>query len=186
MENNTFNFINIITPCSRPKNLLKISESINIPRENYRWIVVYDGDSIPPKELIPENCEIYSHKNKISTVGHSQRNYAINLVKGGYVYFNDDDTIIHKDLWENIKSLDNDFISFKQAYKDGSIRFISNKISVGYIDSHNFITHSSIIGETRFNVTKYDADGHFAVECFAKSKNHIHLDMVLSTYNLLR
>lgn len=28
-------FLNIITPCTRPENLHKISESINIPKENY-------------------------------------------------------------------------------------------------------------------------------------------------------
>jgi len=112
-------FINIITPCSRPKNLIKISESINIPKENYRWIVVCDSTELPEENLIPKNCEIYFHKNKESTSGNSQRNYAIDMVDKGHIYFNDDDTILHQDLWENIKNLNNDFISFIQNYNYG-------------------------------------------------------------------
>jgi hypothetical protein len=179
-------FLNIITPCSRPENLLTISKSINIPIENYRWIVVFDGKVLPLKELIPENCEIYLHTNQESVVGHSQRNYALEIIKDGYVYFNDDDTIIHEELWDNIKDLDNDFISFIQEKKDGTVRLIGNEVRVNKIDSHNFITHNSIIGNTRFDITKYYADGHFAEECFAKSKNNIHINMILSTYNALR
>ena len=54
-------FINIITACSRPNNLNKISESINIPKENYRWIVVHDGLDNPNGITIPNNCEFYNH-----------------------------------------------------------------------------------------------------------------------------
>jgi hypothetical protein len=179
-------FLNIITPCSRPENLITISKSINIPKKNYRWIVVFDGETLPDKELIPKNCEIYSHTNKNSIVGHSQRNYALDMINDGYIYFNDDDTVIHNKLWDNIKDLDNDFISFMQEDINGNIRLIGDKIVVGHIDSHNFIVHSSLIGNTKFIITKYDADGHFANECFRQSKNSKHINIVLSTYNSLR
>ena len=43
-------FLNIITPCSRPENLRIISESINIQKENYRWIFVYDGLNLENKD----------------------------------------------------------------------------------------------------------------------------------------
>jgi hypothetical protein len=179
-------FLNIITPCSRPENLSTISTSINIPKENYRWIVVFDGEVLPKKELIPDNCEIYLHTNKESTVGHSQRNYALDMIVDGYVYFNDDDTIIHNQLWNNIKNLNNDFISFMQEDKDGGIRLIGNNINVNHIDSHNFIVHNSIIGNIRFDITKYNADGYFAADCFQNSTNSNHINIVLSTYNSLR
>jgi hypothetical protein len=178
--------LNIITPCSRPENLIKISESINIPKDNYRWIVVFDSEQLPNNELIPDNCEVYLHRNHLSVVGHSQRNYALDMITEGYVYFNDDDTLIHSELWENIKNLNNDFISFSQLNKDGSLRLKGDNISVNNIDSHNFIIDYSIIGNTRFIITKYDADGYFAHECYNKSKNNIWLDKPLSIYNLLR
>lgn len=179
-------FLNIITPCSRPENLILISNSINIPKENYRWIVVFDSEVLPEKELIPNNCECFLHTNPNSTVGHAQRNFALELIEDGHIYFNDDDTVIHQELWENIKDLDNDFISFQQLSKDGQIRLISNVVKVNNIDSHNFIVHKSIIGDTKFIVTLYGADGYFAEECYSKCKNPIYISKPLSVYNQLR
>lgn len=176
--------LNIITPCSRPENLHKISKSINIPKENYRWIVVFDLDELPNNELIPNNCEVYLHRDKKSTVGHAQRNFALDLIKEGYVYMNDDDTIIHPELWENIKDLTEDFISFYQENKFGGIR-LKGEVGIRKIDSHNFIVNNNIIENTRFIIDKYEADGYFAIECFNKSKTKITVHKVLSTYNLL-
>jgi hypothetical protein len=179
-------FINIITPCSRPENLSKISASINIPKENYRWIVVCDSTELPNENLIPKNCEIYYHKDFSSISGNSQRNYALDLVEYGYVYFNDDDTLVHPELWENIKELDNDFISFMQVTTTGNLRLIGNRIEVGGIDSHNFLVSKKLCGDSKFEKNLYHADGLFAEECYKKSKNPSHLPKVLSIYNLLR
>jgi hypothetical protein len=179
-------FLNIITPCSRPQNLHEISKSINIPKENYRWIVVFDMEEFPDKNLIPDNCEIYLHKNPLSIVGNDQRNFALNLVREGYVYFNDDDTVLHSDLWENIKDLSSDFISFVQLKKDGQLRLTGEIIKLNYIDSHNFIVHKNIIGDTKFLIDKYAADGYFAVDCYTKSKTQTYINKPLSIYNSLR
>jgi hypothetical protein len=178
-------FLNIITPCSRPENLKKIAESINIPRENYRWIVVFDSETLPDKSFIPENCEAYSHKNPASKVGNAQRNFALDLIETGHVYFNDDDTLMHPELWENIKNLDNDFITFFQQFKNGKLRLIG-KVRLAMIDSHNYIASRDLIDNSRWNLNRYDADGLFAIECHKKSKKHIVLEKVLSTYNSLR
>ena len=177
-------FLNIITPCSRPKNLNAISNSINIPRENYRWIVVFDALELPND--IPENCEAYAIKDPNSTSGNAQRNLAIDLVTQGHIYFNDDDTIIQPNLWEEIKDLTNDFISFQQVNNDGSLRLEGKIISVGYIDSHNFITSVECTGNTRWVLNRYDADGVFAKDCHDKAKNPIYLPKILSVYNSLR
>jgi hypothetical protein len=179
-------FLNIITPCSRPENLLKVSESINIPKENYRWIVVCDSESLPDDNLIPKNCEIYHHKNLKSISGNSQRNHAIDMVNKGHIYFNDDDTVMNPNLWENIKDVDSDFISFTQLFKDGTLRLTSDVIEVGYVDSHNFIVSNDVVNDSRFILNKHDADGHFAKECYKKSMTRLHINKPLSVYNVLR
>lgn len=186
-------FLNIITPCSRPYNLIDISESINIPKENYRWIVVFDSESLPNLDLIPENCECYPIKDLNSVSGNAQRNYALSLVDSGHVYFNDDDTTIHNELWENIKDLENDFIIFSQADKNGEIRLRGDVIQefsltnlVSNIDSHNFIFSKDLIKDSVFKLDKYYADGIFATECYSRSKNLFTIDKVLSIYNSLR
>ena len=178
--------LNIITPCSRPENLHLISKSINIPKENYRWIVVFDFDELPDKELIPNNCEVYLHRDSGSTAGHAQRNYAIDLIEDGYVYSNDDDTLLHPELWENIKDIYSDFISFGQSNKDNSLRLVGNNIRVGHIDSHNFMVSRNTIGDIGFKIDKYDADGYFAEDCFKDSNTKVFINKFLSVYNQLR
>ena len=182
-------FINIVTPCSRPENLLKIAQSINIPKENYKWIIVFDSEFVPelPDFLdLTVNVEMYAHKNPASVVGHAQRNFALNLIKEGYVYFNDDDTLIHPELWNNIKDLSADFISFDQAFADGRLRLKCGRTEVGFIDSHNYIIDRNTIGDTKFEIEHYTADGIFADSCAKKTNNKIFIDKILSIYNQLR
>ena len=178
-------FLNIITPCSRPENLKYISESINIPRENYRWIVVFDGENIPIN--LPTNCEAYTLKDEKSVSGNAQRNYGIELIHSGCVYFNDDDTIIHKDLWNNIHNLiDTDMIVFSQECKGGALRLAGDSVALGSIDSHNFIVSIETIGDARWITDRYNADGIFAEDCYKKSNKIKYIPKVLSTYNSLR
>jgi hypothetical protein len=178
-------FLNIITPCSRPQNLDVISKSINIPIDKYRWIVVFDLPEVP--ENIPNNCEAYAIKDVNSTSGNAQRNFALGLITDGHIYFNDDDTIMQPNLWDEIKNEDvQDFISFKQANKDGSIRLEGANISVGYIDSHNFVVSIKCVDNTKWVLNRYDADGVFARECYEKAKTILYIDKVISVYNTLR
>lgn len=183
-------FVNIITPCSRPENLLKISKSINIPRENYRWIVVCDSPNIPEKELIPDNCEIYFHQNPRSCSGNAQRNFALSLVdkhiEGGYIYYNDDDTLMHPDLWETVKDLDNDLISFSQNNPDGTLRLKGDRMVACHVDSHNFITSCELAKGIEWILDNYGADAGFAQDVFAVSKSYVFIPKVLSVYNCLR
>ena len=178
-------YINIITPCSRPENLHKISESINIPRENYRWIVVFDSLTLPDKNLIPSNCEYYLHKDPNSISGNGQRNFALDLIKIGYIYFNDDDTLIHPELWDNVKNCDESFISFNQSLYNGQVRLTGDVIAVQRTDSHNFMVSSELVGNTRWRSDIYEADGFFAVECFRKSTTKKYINKTLSIYNQL-
>lgn len=179
-------YLHIITPCSRPENLHKIAESINIPPENYQWFVVFDMPEKPDKSLIPEKCNFttcYQYAN--SVYGHAQRNFILRHILGGHVYFIDDDTILHPDLWENIKNLDADFISFAQNDKHGNLRLRGDKIEVGHIDSHNFIVSGAISRQFRFQYL-YEADGIFATQCHAAAKTKHYIPKVLSVYNALR
>jgi hypothetical protein len=173
-------FLNIITPCSRPQNLKVIAESI--PKES-RWIAVFDGTVLP--EIIPSNCEMHCIKDVNSIYGNAQRNYALDLVTEGHIYFNDDDTIIHPELWDEVKDKDADFISFKQSNKDGSLRLEGNEIKPNFIDSHNFIVSSKCVN-TRWILDRYDADAYFAMDCYKNAKESLYIPKILSIYNYLK
>jgi hypothetical protein len=187
-------FLNIITPSSRPQNLHAIAASINIPQEKYKWIVVFDANEYPETALIPKNCETYLFRDQNSTVGHAQRNFALDLIDSGHVYMNDDDTTVHPELWNHIKDIDADFICFAQSNADGTLRLPGNRIEINHIDSHNFIVSRNAIGDIRWHIERYDADGYFATEIFNKLPGRfdsinpaaIYIPHVLSIYNSLR
>lgn len=104
---------------------------------------------------------------------------------------NDDDTVVHSSLWENIKDLTADFISFSQENRNGSLRLTGDLIRVGHIDSHNFIVSKRLVENEEWIPNKYDADGHFAYSMFQKTTlssefTRTFIPKVLSTYNSLR
>ena len=178
-------FLNIITPVTRCQNLNIIRQSINIPRSNFRWICVFDAETISCD--VPEDCEAYAHVDTKSGMGNAQRNLAIELVKEGHIYFNDDDTTIHPLLWENINDKDEyDLIHFSQSYKNDSLRLQGDRVANNYIDSHNFVVRRDCVGDVRWVLNRYDADGIFAETCQKRSKNSIFIPKILSVYNSLR
>lgn len=147
---------------------------------------VFDFSYIPKN--IPNDCEAYMClSERGSIVGNAQRNFALDRVEKGHIYFNDDDTVLHNRLWRKIEMLENhDFIHFSQIEKNGGLRLKGDKISVGTIDSHNFIVSKECVGDTRWVLDRYDADGIFAETCYKKSKSPIFIPKVLSIYNYLR
>lgn len=183
-------YLNIITPCTRHSNLNAIYESINIPNHQFRWIVVFDAfDSteIDMSSLPDDRNIIYlKHFNGMSASGNSQRNEGLKYVQHGHIYFNDDDTTMHPDLWDNIKDLNNDFIVFDQKYKNGDDRLLGGSVGVGLIDSHNFIVHSDLVTGIYWQINEYSADGIFATACRQKSTSFVHIPKILSIYNSLQ
>lgn len=179
-------FINLITPCSRPENLCIIAKSINIPVDNYRWIVVFDAPNIPDIDL-PPNAEYYAYQDTASISGNAQRNYALALINDGYVMMLDDDTILHPGLWQNVyQESESDIICWKQQNKDGSHRLDVGKFMTNHIDSGSFMVKRSVIGDIKWNNNVYGADGYFAEEVIKKATCQQNIDMYLSIYNCLR
>lgn len=178
-------FINIVTPCGRPQNLERVSESINIPLGRYRWIVVIDSPDMPSVRL-PKNAEAYSAKVDGSVSGNGQRNKALGMIDGGYVLFLDDDTILHKDLWDAVRYANEDIVCWKQSWKDGGHRLDAGNFSVGNVDSGSFMVKRSVIGDIRWDLGRYDADGYFAQEVFSRKKTIRQINEYLSHYNYLQ
>lgn len=181
-------FLNIITPCTRMMNLGVMYESINIPESNYRWLVVVDGVKPHMPHDVPPTAEVHYFKDKRSKWGNAQRNFALDLIKKehpGYVYFLDDDTTLHPELYGAICDLKNDFIQFDQAWISGKKR-LGGRISVGHVDSGNVVISRQLISCKRWVQDKRYADGLFIMECSAEAKNKIYIPKVLSIYNTLR
>jgi hypothetical protein len=179
--------INIITACSRPENLDELRMSINIPKQNYRWIVVFDFPSVDGID-IPYNCEYYLGSHPDSVLGNYQKNVGLDKVTDGWVYFLDDDTTLHQDFYKWVsKYPDSDFISFRQKNRLGEQRCDGKVIEEGHIDAGSVCVHHSIIKGIRLNpITRNNADVYWSTNVIKNSTNHKWIPYSLSVYNHLR
>lgn len=186
----------IITPCIRPQNLHKIKESINFDYIN-EWIIVYDGNKI----LDNPHLFIYDHTNKIKEYiyksngasGNQQRNYALdNIINTNtYVYFLDDDNIIHPELYNLLDNIENNKIySFDQKRPTDVFPFTDylkgDKIQIFNIDTSMFLIDYNLCKNIRWDLYKYNADGIFIMECYSANRDKwVYIDKLMSYYNYI-
>jgi SAM-dependent methyltransferase len=159
----------IITPSYRTTNLRKLFDSI--PFDHVRkWIIVYDGNHVQDGySQFREHPKIEEHVHVSSGIsGNPQRNFGLDIVEQQYgdddclyVYFLDDDNICHPDLKRLAGILDyGNIYTFNQ---EG--RIMGNTIGVNKIDTAMFMVSVGICKRLRFIPDKYEADGHFIVDC---------------------
>jgi len=180
--------ITIITPCSRPQNLQDIFASLNFEYIE-KWIIVYDTTnnrtytkqfSEHPSILEEECCDP-------GVTGNAQRNHGLRIVKEGFVYFLDDDNIVHPDLWAVIPTLDEDyFYTWDQNTFDRYIE--GHTINTGCIDTSMFIVPKKICKNLKWlTFDRYFADAFFIKTIYEHNANkHIYIPKTLCYYNRLR
>ena len=108
--------LTIITSCSKPENLSKLFESIRFEHVE-KWIIVYSKPNYIRKYKSYHNiveCECFDE----GVLGFPQKNFGLKFVNSGSVYFLDDDTIMHPDLWNNINKIseDNIYLFDQESY----------------------------------------------------------------------
>jgi len=183
--------VNIITPCSRPENLEIIHASIKqvLHDVDWKWLVCFDGCVVKgcdPKNF--ENTSFFRVTNEKSKSGNAQRNYCLTVLQNsGWVYFLDDDTIMHKGLREAVTQ-DADMITFTQIDNRGYIRLNATETpQVGYVDSGNFLVKAEIAKQVEWVLDAYEADGMYAKKCRELSNNFKAVNgLTASIYNELK
>lgn len=202
----------IITPCSRPENLPRISESIDL--KTCRWFIVFDAETVPETCLLYPNTVYLAIKGGIS--GNMQRNRALDEIPSpAWVYILDDDNILHpafiKSITRLIKSHQKRraFVFSQDVIHQHRIRHITpnrisvgnikllyitlrqghitpNRISMGNIDQAQYIIHTDLIGTYRYEQT-YTADGTFVENIYKiYPKKFLITKQILAYYNYLR
>ena len=178
----------IITPSIRPENLIEVRKSINFKYVD-EWIIVYDQSKIEKNPYLFDN-DINGNKIKeyIFTdegcSGNPQRNYALDNIsnKNTYLYFLDDDNIIHSDLYKLLDIMDNN----KLYTFDQENRINGNIIDVKKIDSAMFLIDYNICKNIRWNKHLYDADGYYIKDCYLKNQyKWCYINNTLSKYYAL-
>jgi hypothetical protein len=183
----------IITPVSRIENLRKIFKSINWGYVT-KWIIVYDKQIIKKNPYLFKNTSNIvelSNLTKSSVRGSGQRNAGIEyLIKekknNSFVYFLDDDNIIHPNFYNIYKKFKNENIyTFSQQVKIRHIRQ-GNKFKLYHIDTAMFVASLSIIKKIRWKMNIHETDYYFIKECLKKNKNrYVCINNVGCYYNYL-
>ena len=178
--------LQIITPCSRPQNLQKIKENIEqVIKVSYDWYIVFDRNT-DPIEISSDNIKVYKNHDTPSGFGNMERNYALNY-KDNYefVYFLDDDNLIHEDFMELFNYIDeiSDIYVFNQ---ENRLQSGTNKVcSENQIDTACFLIKSSIIKNNEWNPTIYAADARFIADLQYRSVVKF-IPKTFCKYNALR
>lgn len=164
--------LTIITPCSRPHNLQRLAESIRPGRLLFDvvWLVVFDFGE----------CE----KSK---VGNYQRNCALDAIESGWVYFLDDDTVMHLDFFRELAKVKKEAVAFEQDLGNGIRPVSPERMRVQKIDMGQVAIRREVIGNTRFELGIYEADGIFIETVYNRDPARWEfLHKPLTYYNALR
>jgi hypothetical protein len=123
--------------------------------------------------------------------GSAQRNMALGTIKEGYVYFLDDDNLLHPDLIPKIESMPSIGVNsrayvFSQQLETRVRKARWEDIRQTHIDTAQYMLDRSLIGDKRFN-HHYCADGEFIEELYLDNPQDFTLiEDILSYYNKLR
>ena len=178
--------LTIITPCCRPENLSKVYDSIQFEKI-YQWIIVYDiSNGRTCEKRYKGNPKIKELECNTGISGNPQRNLALSLVDDGFIYFLDDDNIIHPNFWNIYDSFEPEkFYTFDQKRENTIL--LGNNIQLDKIDTAMFIVHKTHVNDLLWQEDKYNADGIFIVELYNKNKHlHVYINTIACYYNYLR
>lgn len=180
------NQLTIITPCSRPKNLQILYESINFSFIN-KWLIIYDSKKghIPNHFKHPKIVECNEGRTGIS--GNTQRNRGIENTNNGFIYFLDDDNIIHPNFWNILPQFSVDNINLFQIESHPDYKYLNlSAPGPSTIDTSMYCVDRKLVGLTRWMPHLYSADGVFAETIRCKKPKSLNIiNEVAAYYNYL-
>lgn len=179
--------LTIITPCCRQQNITELYKSIQFDKI-IKWIIVYDTSKDRKyTKLYTEHPKILEIECNKGISGNPQRNYGMSIVQDGYIYFLDDDNIIHPEFWSIVNELDNiHFYTFDQQRNNNMTILHGNNVAVNKIDTAMYIVHKKHIGNIKWIENKYNADGYFISGIYAKHRDqHFYINKTACYYNFL-
>lgn len=185
--------INVMTPLSRPFNIPAMYASMwHIDRDmRVRWIVVADSHDHPdvlgrlPAGGDHPYIEIITANHHNPSTGHAQRNFALDkLTVPGYVYWLDDDNILHPGFLGRFRALAMAGWKGMLFGQDRTEGYVAPDLR--HIDTGQIVVHTELIGETRWGL-HYTADGDFIREVYEKDPDaFIIVNDELTYHNRLR
>ena len=178
--------LTIITPCCRQNSIPNLYNSIRFDKIS-KWIIVYDTSKDRQYTKLYNDPKILEVEVNKGISGNPQRNYAISLVNDGFIYFLDDDNIMHPNFWAMLDILDSKNIyTFDQMRTKTGTVLQGNNICVGSIDTAMFLIHKKHVKDSKWIEHLYEADGHFITELNNNNRGaHVYINAICCYYNYL-
>ena len=181
--------IHIITRCSRPENLYRIYKSIFYKDFFVRWYIIFDTSKSKDysKFIIDDSRIEYYYED----IGSYKLGYSLKYNIKGYIYYLDDDNIIHPDLYYNIEKYLNDknILVFEQIGNDRTNYELSlENVIESRVDLAQFMIHSDFLN----NDELFSDDSYFSDSILLEKLKNIYSDKFifikkkLSYYNYLK
>lgn len=199
--------INIITRSTRLQNLKIVKESVfnSIPIGiDIKWHVVFDTSSLKDidaellSDLKDDSTQYYFEKGDKVGMLYPQCSNIISKFKEGWVYFVDDDNIVHDGFYEYVLEMSNIFpeklvhvVSQNVAGKDFTgldYRLaVAHNMKKGGIDLAQYISHVDVYNKHGYKFKPdYCADGILISEVFKKMpESFTFTPTIYSHYNYL-
>lgn len=187
--------LNIVTPVTRPNNLECIHNSItrSFRRALPNWWVVFDAAAkftpLPPSW---RNVVFWGPgPNRAGIAGYQLRNFALELICSGWVYFLDDDNLVHPNLetaWLGAvkEHPDAKWFIFRQVRRSGEVYLRPHcPPRIGLVDVGQCIIAVDALRGYRFREDRYDADGEL-FQRMAAAVPPVCIDEEATFYNALR
>jgi len=199
--------INIITRSTRLQNLKIVKESVfnSIPIGiDIKWHVVFDTSSLKDidaellSDLKDDSTQYYFEKGDKVGMLYPQCSNIISKFKEGWVYFVDDDNIVHDGFYEYVLEMSNIFpeklvhvVSQNVAGKDFTgldYRLaVAHNMKKGGIDLAQYISHVDVYNKHGYKFKPdYCADGILISDVFKKMpESFTFTPTIYSHYNYL-
>lgn len=198
--------LNIITRCSRLKNLRKVKDSIfTTDKFEIAWYVMFDStilkdiDAEILSEIQEKKSKIFFIKSIPGDFGHQMINKAISDIQEGFVFVLDDDNIIHENFYENLytsirNNPDKKGFVFNQRidgkdFTGQEIRYCAPELMrVSHVDMAQVVFERSLIGDIRINPMNYVADSIYIEEVYNRNNpnDFYFIDKIMCYYNYLQ
>lgn len=196
--------LHIITRCTRPHNLNEIKESVySSTLFQVTWWVIFDTRVV--KDVDADFlADLTSHqgvplflKGEDGDYGHSLLSTVLDKIDDGFVYFLDDDNVIHKDFYEKLYKViqenpDKKGFVFSQQVDGKDFTGLQvreakpENTKLQHIDMAQFVLRRDLIGKYRLRYKEYKADRYFIEDIFNKNKSDFFfMPDVLCYYNYL-
>lgn len=198
--------LNAMTSVSREYNLPRILHSLKAAVAGtgfvVRWIQVFDAPGPQTSygsKLDGEGGDVeaarFVFRGQRSVWAVAQKNFGMDQMVDGFYVCLDDDNVLHPNfirVLERAVTANPDRKAFVVGQRrwdtHGNIPAIPGNVRPGFIDSAQFIIHSSLIGPTRYDQAYAgQEDGRFVSEMYARAPGEfVFVDEIASYFNYLR